>query len=493
MTSPSSLAPIPGAVPGSPRQKLKSSPSVESLPNSHPCLEDTANMLNLNLPPNAMKVLAQCQAAGRLPAQINSPAQTSALPVTPTTTARRPTAKSYSQPNMLKPGGASPYARGVPVPKSVPQPLEAASHQPPSVKARARREAQAKAKAPPPAAVTGMSTAQARPTTSWDNRQKRVAQAGRFQAGSAARVPPISGLSMAPTHPGTPWGDRSAHSYQRFATCIYYRGTIESPDPARHPNGRRHPEECVVAQSDAKLAAATEDGDTSATFCARNIPTSLIDRLLVRLTDGAAGPAAPKRSHTWVGGDTERTMRSPLAPSTNLLPAMGPYMVGPTVTGQSTLGQPLGGPSGDFQFQLDSEHLPIMPPQMLEELALRIRQEKEKDLALLIQQEMEKEGYPGFNFLDPMVPTVEGTQPSAALERILDLEFNSVVQSGRDEARIAPPSRAEIERSLLMSLAPPTDTNHPTESEGDARIGELVQYAVDLLDESWTGFVDFKG
>jgi hypothetical protein len=73
------------------------------------------------------------------------------------------------------------------------------------------------------------------------------------------------------------------------------------------------------------------------------------------------------------------------------------------------------------------------------------------------------------------------------LENILN--FNSAVE---DEHRITPPTRTEIETSLSASMTLPTDLDHDVEMT-EAGMQELVQLAVDLLDESWTGYVDLEG
>ena len=76
---------------------------------------------------------------------------------------------------------------------------------------------------------------------------------------------------------------------------------------------------------------------------------------------------------------------------------------------------------------------------------------------------------------------------SEMLENILN--FNSAVE---DEHRITPPTRTEIETSLSASMTLPTDLDHDVEMT-EAGMQELVQLAVDLLDESWTGYVDLEG
>ncbi|KAH9173326.1 hypothetical protein EDB89DRAFT_2068783 [Lactarius sanguifluus] len=224
----SELTPVVSVHAGATSQKLKSSSSVGAIPRSDPRLQDVANILGLNLPPNALKVLSQCQASGRLSELVNSSAQPANPPVRAakrTSTAKRTTARSHTQPNPIKSGGASPYARGVPTPKAVPQPLEAAQYQPPPVKARARRAAlaaQSKAKEAPFPSIWGLSSAaeQLILNASWGDRVKSASLPVLQPAGTAetagqsqneAMRPATvasAGPSRAPTRPTTPSGDR---------------------------------------------------------------------------------------------------------------------------------------------------------------------------------------------------------------------------------------------------------------------------------------------
>ncbi|KAH9997734.1 hypothetical protein BJV74DRAFT_249958 [Russula compacta] len=149
LSSSSMSQPIPSAALGTLPHRLTASSSVGAIPSSHSQggLHNAANLLGLRLPPNALKIIAGCQASRRFPAPFNRPPAntqpSSSQPAKSLATARRPTPRSHSQPNMLRSGGASAYAGGggVPVAKPVPQPHDGAYYQPPPVKARARHVA----------------------------------------------------------------------------------------------------------------------------------------------------------------------------------------------------------------------------------------------------------------------------------------------------------------------------------------------------------------
>ncbi|KAI9467337.1 hypothetical protein BJY52DRAFT_1237890 [Lactarius psammicola] len=96
------------------------------------------------------------------------------------------------------------------------------------------------------------------------------------------------------------------------------------------------------------------------------------------------------------------------------------------------------------------------------------------------------------------IPESVQEEPSAALDRILDLEWSQDLQAERGAAQTAPLTRAEIEMSLFSSITTPTDRDYTTDLErdvemADAEIDDLLRLALDLLDESWMGFVDLEG
>ncbi|KAI0004453.1 hypothetical protein BJV74DRAFT_881054 [Russula compacta] len=152
MEYPSSSAsqPIPSVALGAVPNKLTELSSQEAIPSSQSqaSFNNKTGLLGLKLPPKALKIIAQCKASGRFPALLDHVLAKKTQPspshgAKSIATARRPTARWGSQPNRLKFGHMSAYARvgGVPVAKPVPQPLDAAYYQPPPVKARVRRVA----------------------------------------------------------------------------------------------------------------------------------------------------------------------------------------------------------------------------------------------------------------------------------------------------------------------------------------------------------------
>ena len=460
------------AAPGPTPQKLKSSSSVGAIPRSDPRLQDVANMLGLNLPPNALKVLSQCQASGRLSELANSSAQSANAPAPAarrTTKAKRTTARSHTQP-IIKSGGASPYARGVPTPKAVPQPLEAAQYQPPPVKARARRAAQAaesKAKEAPSPTIWGLPAAVERLAyaASWGDRAKSVSfptlqpAGGAGKAGQLPATAVSAGPSRAPTRPTTPSGDR------------------------------------LKSASLPALQRPTPQGSTRA--AASLSQASLIDRLLPRLrgiVDAAA--AHPKRSNTWVAGDapalgtmTSSSNNNPLAlyeppfPPTMEMPEEETLDVELPMIEQPVMEEPTTSPlttATAHRAESESSTTRRSHPSV----SLRTF----KDLEASLRRE------------NPCTATPESVheEPSAALDRILDLEWSQVLQAGRGAAQTAPLTRAEIEMSLFPSITTPTDLDYATDLEhdvemADAEIDELLRLALNLLDENWLGFVDFEG
>ncbi|KAI9447698.1 hypothetical protein H4582DRAFT_2068305 [Lactarius indigo] len=471
------------AAPGATPQKLKSSSSVGAVPRSDPRLQDVANILGLSLPPNALKVLSQCQASGRLSELVNSSVQSANAPVPSAkqkTKAKRTTARSHTQPNLIKSSGASPYARGVPTPKAVPQPLEAAQYQPPPVKARARRAAlaaQSKAKEEPSSSIWGLPSAaeQLILNASWGDRATSVSlptlqPAG--PAGTAGQSPneaiqpatvASAGPSHAPTRPTTPSDDR----LKSASLPALQQPTAQGP-----------------LRATASLTQAT-----------------LIDRILPRLrgiVDAAA--ARPKRGDTWVASDapapratTNTSSSSPLAlyeppfPPTmevseiETLDMEPPTIEQPATEEPTTLPTTLP-PFTATAYQAESESSttershPSVSPQL-------------EDLEALLRCHWE----------NPCTAIPESVQeePSAALDRILDLEWSQVLQAEPGAAQTASLTRAEIEMFPFPSITP-TDPEYTTDSDhdvemADAEIDDLLKFALDLLDEKWTGFVDFEG
>jgi hypothetical protein len=121
----------------------QASSSQGALPSSHPRLYDTTNVLDLNLPPNALKILAQSQASGRLPPLFDCPTGQPIRTAKSVAVTKRTTARSHSRPNTLKSGTVSAYPQGLPASSLVPRPCEGAQGLPPPAKIRARLSAKA--------------------------------------------------------------------------------------------------------------------------------------------------------------------------------------------------------------------------------------------------------------------------------------------------------------------------------------------------------------
>src|SRR6266852_1135675 len=123
-SSSSTSQPLPFPMPGIVYQGLEATASLgDFFPSPH-SQQDTTNLSGLDLPPNAMRLLAQCQTLGRLPpvllnGPIQPPSVTGATNSSVTTARTRSMARSHSQPNAPKSRGSSAYTRGVPIPKPV--------------------------------------------------------------------------------------------------------------------------------------------------------------------------------------------------------------------------------------------------------------------------------------------------------------------------------------------------------------------------------------
>jgi hypothetical protein len=120
-------------------QILQGPSSLELPPSSQRSHHDVSNFLDLTLPPNTLRILAESQASGRLPGLFNGPAGQPVRTAKTVAAAKRTTARSRSKVNMWKAGSASAYAPGIPAPRQVSPLPEVAQPQPPPAKARARR------------------------------------------------------------------------------------------------------------------------------------------------------------------------------------------------------------------------------------------------------------------------------------------------------------------------------------------------------------------
>ncbi|KAH9062293.1 hypothetical protein EDB87DRAFT_1682281 [Lactarius vividus] len=476
----SELTPVVSIHAGATSQNLQSSSSVGATPRSDPRLQDVANILGLNLPPNALKILSQCQASGRLSELVDSSVRSANAPVPAakrTTRAKRTTARSHTQPNPIKSGGASPYARGVPTPKAVPQPLEAAQYQPPPVKARARRAAlaaQSKAKEAPSPSIWGLPSVAEKIilNASWGDRAKSVSLPTLRPAGAAgtagqshndamlSATAASAGPSRAPTRPTTPSSDRSK------STSL---PALQQP----------------TAQGPLRAAASLSQA-------------SLIDRILPRLrgiVDAAA--ARPRRSDTWVESDAPapRTKTSSSSGNSPLALYKPPFPPTMEMLEVETLDMEL-----PMIEQPATEELTTSPPITTIVHKAPESSTTERSHASMDQQFEDLEALLRSQWENPCtaIPESVEEEPSAALDRILDLEWSQVLQAEPGAAQTAPLTRAEIEMSHCPSITTPMDPNYTTDLErdvemADAEIDDLLKFALGLLDESWAAFVDFEG
>jgi len=118
-----------------------------------------------------------------------------------------------------------------------------------------------------------------------------------------------------------------------------------------------------------------------------------------------------------------------------------------------------------------------------------------EDLAALFRRE-----YPRTEILEPLDEV-----PSAARDRIIDLELDQSLEDERRAVKLVPPTRAEIERSLLRSADTPTDLLYTTNIDRDEKMADvetprvLLDMALLTLrfiketDERCFSFIDFEG
>ena len=452
-------------------QKLKSSSSVGAIPRgSDPRLQDVANRLGLNLPPIALKILSEAQASGRLSELAKSQSLEVPAPARQTTKAKRTTARSHTQPNLIKSGGASSYARGVPAPKAVPQPLEAVKYQPPPVKARARRAAltaESNVKKSPSPTIGGFPSVMEQLASirdaSWGDRAKSMSLptlqlAGAMGKARRSQVPTSAASSCAPTRPTTPSSDHLK------STSLH---ALQQPAPQRS------------LRASASLSQA-----------------NIIERLLPRMS-GIIEAARPplKKSNTWMAGDVpvpEKTANSSTSTSPLALyePPFPPTMEMPEV-------------------ETSNEELPMTEQPAMETLLLtttttdRAEAGPPKVVPSNTIQRHLSVSLQTFEDLEACIDIPESVpeeEPCAALDRILDLELSQVLQAERGTAQPAPLTRTDIEMSLLPLLnTTPTDLGYTSSGlerdveMADTEMDDLLRFAVNLLDESWAGFVDFEG
>ncbi|KAH9983553.1 hypothetical protein BJV74DRAFT_886724 [Russula compacta] len=390
-------------------------------------------LVGLRLPPNAVKIIAGCQTSGRFPAPFNRPPAntqpSSSQPAKSLATARRPTPRSHSQPNMLRSGGASTYARagGVPVAKPVPQPHDGAYYQPPPIKARARR----------------------------------VALAAR----SRARASTMPMVIDAPTNPFTP--------------------TSSSTDPTQSAWSP-----ALQAGPSSELARRAQE--ISQLPGLGGIPIGLIQQVLPRLEEGSNFWVAGDAGTSWTGdscSSQSTVYENPLPPvMEEASTTEAPEVPHPTsITESLPLEQPEPFTSaGELELEptmgwdwLDT----LVFPQPMEPLTVEPPPTAEP----------EQPTWPTTDESEEPTQTERPRRTVSGLEYLLDLEHSSAVEAAQSVTRIAPPTREEIERSLgplPKDMCYSTGFGHCVDM-GEAGMGILGPFAVDFQDGGWRGFLDF--
>jgi hypothetical protein len=419
-------------------------------PNPFSRLQDTTNLLGLNLPPNTLRIIAQCQAAGRLPAALLNTLQQPQQPAPGAakqfvTAKTRSTARAHSQPNLRRPRAPSAYARGViakVIAKPVPQPHEAAGYMPPPMKSRTRRAAKSKAKAPSPPVAAGPSNP--------------IPSAGAAQAAA----------SQGEATPDT--ASQSVNGYSAVARAI-----TEQPG-------------------------------------LKNFPTSLIMRVLPGLVDKygeswEAGVAPPSGSGT---SDSMAYSESPSPPVMGVptMDVAGSLPMSSPSTAQSE-GSPLveqpefvpGDDTGDsmgfsaaFPTQFPDWYstmntfpewgMPALPS------VEAPTYEPEQPSATSLTEELNAILQGGqSNVVAGVNEQNAGEDHSAALQCILDLLAG---EGARSDTGLAPPTREDFEGPLS---ALPNKSAEPGRDVGEVGTEEIGQFVDDFLNDNWEGFIDFDG
>ncbi|KAI0265041.1 hypothetical protein BC834DRAFT_970249 [Gloeopeniophorella convolvens] len=421
-----SAAPVPNP--------LKSG-SWGSFSNTTSYLE-AASQLQLNIPPNALKVLSQSHrgtkhaprpAASAQPTEHARPAPPVSVAVPATKVLAKPklkatSAKAHSSPNIPK------YLKGSPAtPASKPgiQPADVPLYAPPPVKARARRrENKARSQA--------REATQAVPATT---------------PATALRGPPVAKSASLPTNP--PW---YAHlraqgpaplqgSLMNNVTLQFVNNFVSKGEaPARTPS--------VTVRGASLVAPGTRASVRKSSPLALHSATNPC----------VVGPSFPQSPESQDGFPVAPGNNSPSAPHAQS------QVVIPSGKAQVRKQEPPGKETVDADIPEDhGDLLPIIgdiDKSFTEALA---RAPKAK----------------------PMIQFSK--QPSAALEWILDLEHNRAAEM-LDNVRSVPPPCVEIESSLRLPEQAVVDYDAEMR---DAQMDDLIRHITGLLDENWMCFVDF--
>ena len=160
------------------------------------------NALDLCLPPNALRIIVQGQASGRLPTVRDHPAGRPARTAKSAAAAKRTTTRSRSRKTMPKPVSASTHVRGVPAHKPTTQPPEVIPHRPPPANVRARRAmllARPKPARPPPLSPT-VSRTRCLPMLPWGDCKQSAPQLAYQPTNAAQAAPPRAKVTLPPAY-----------------------------------------------------------------------------------------------------------------------------------------------------------------------------------------------------------------------------------------------------------------------------------------------------
>jgi hypothetical protein len=441
-------------------QLLQGPSSLELPPSSQHHLHDASNFLDLTLPPNALKILAESQASGRLHGLFNGVAGQPVRTAKTDAAAKRTTARSHSKANMWRAASASAYAPRMPAPRQVSPLPEVAQPQPPPAKARARRAARAARHKSGEAIASPAIT-----TPSWRDGEQSTSQLAPSSTSAGQTVAPQVKATLISTHagpytaaePSAPsWGERE-HGEGRSTLDwgLFSWATATPAQISRHCGLDSLPLDLIEQVLPRFRAYLKESGHSAGANQTSPAPFP-----------ASVAPALPQDSCP------PSVERSELLPAIQL-PALfhapeQPAPFTPTeypATAPMTVSSAADDP--DLSMMDCSTWVPEPEPSTEMELTAEppSRAPTLEELEALLQ---EQDGA-------VLEPTVD-EEPSAALEFFLDLEHIQAVVAGREEYPFAPPTRVEIEQSLCL----PSNTHFSTELAQDAGMGGI-----------WTGGSDF--
>lgn len=419
-------------------------------PNPFSRLQDTTNLLGLNLPPNTLRIIAQCQAAGRFPAALLNTLQQPQQP-TPgaarqvVTAKTRSTARANSHPDLRKTRAPS-AARGV-VAKSVPQTLDAARYLPPPMKSRTRRAAKSKAKAPTPPVAAGSSNPN-----------------------------PSAGAAQAAASQGEVTPDTASQSVNGFSAVA--RAITEQPGLMNIPTSLIMR---VLPGLVDKYGVSWEAGDAPSSGSG----TSNSGTSNSMAHSESPSPPVMEVPTVDVAGSLPRSSPSTAQSDGSPLVEKPPFVPG------DDAGNPTGF-SAAFPTQFPDWYstmntfpewgMPALPSLDAPTYEL------EQPSATSLTEELNAILQGGqSNVVSGVNEQNAGEDHSAALQCILDLLAG---EGARSDTGLAPPTREDFEGPLS---ALPNNSAEPGRDVGEVGTEEIEQFVDDFLNDSWKGFIDFDG